>query len=216
MIHREGWVTIVLSLIILIPICIWAKTSASNYIFIFVLILSLFLFVIVLQFFRNPKRQIPLVNDKLIYAPADGKVVVIEEAFEKEYFSSQMKQISIFMSPLNVHANRIPCSGEIIYDKPHKGKYLAAWNPKSSEENERATIVIETPNGKMLLKQVAGALARRIKYYVKKGDKVQQGQEYGFIKFGSRVDIFIPINAEILVNLEDNVKGNLDVIAKFI
>ncbi len=215
MIHKEGYISILLAILVCGGFTLLTYLYGSGLVFNLTAFISIVLFIIVLQFFRNPKRTIPLQNDRLIYAPADGKVVVIENNVENEYIKGDTQQVSIFMSPLNVHANRIPTSGEIVYDKYHSGKYLAAWNPKSSEENERACIAISNKYGTIFLRQVAGALARRIKYYVKTDDNVSQGQEYGFIKFGSRVDIHLPLDAEILVKIDDVVKGNKNVIAKF-
>lgn len=168
-----------------------------------------------LQFFRNPKREIPVSDDQMVYAPADGKVVVIEEVLDSEFGEEKGKQISIFMSPFNVHVNRIPTSGEVTYLKYHPGKYLVAMSPKSSTDNERMTTIVESPKGKILLKQIAGAVARRIVNYLEKGQKVQQGQEMGFIKFGSRVDVILPIHAQVEVKMGEVVKGNKTVIAKF-
>ncbi|WP_143959569.1 phosphatidylserine decarboxylase family protein [Litoribacter populi] len=179
-----------------------------------VLLASIVLFLLVLQFFRNPKI---FTNEDptLVYAPADGKVVVIEVADEQEYLHDRRKQVSIFMSPINVHINRAPISGTVEYFKYHPGKYLVAWHPKSSSENERTTMVVARESGeKLLIRQIAGALARRIKWYVKEGDPVQQGGEFGFIKFGSRVDVFLPLDAEILVELNQVTKGGRTPIAK--
>jgi phosphatidylserine decarboxylase len=176
-------------------------------------ILLLFLFIIVLQFFRNPKRN-TIVNDHHIIAPVDGKVVVIEEVFEKEYFKDQRIQVSIFMSPLNVHVTRYPISGKVNFSKYHPGKYLVAWHPKASEENERTSIVVENPKiGEILYRQIAGALAKRIVNYAQLNTRVIQGEDAGFIKFGSRVDLFLPLNTEIKVNLNDKVKGGEQIIA---
>ena len=173
----------------------------------------LLLFVGILQFFRNPKRNTVLNNHHII-APVDGKVVVIEEVFEKEYFKDQRIQISIFMSPINVHVTRYPLSGKVNYSKYHPGKYLVAWHPKASEENERTSIVVENPQiGEVLYRQIAGALAKRIVNYAKPTMEVIQGEDAGFIKFGSRVDLFLPLNTEIKVNLNDKVKGGEQVIA---
>lgn len=168
-----------------------------------------------LIFFRNPKRVIAEPDDNLIYAPADGKVVVIEETQETEYFNDRRLQVSIFMSPLNVHVNRNPISGTVPYQKYHPGKYLVAWNPKSSTENERTTVVIENNKGVLLLRQIAGALARRIVCYVNPNEKLKQGEDLGFIKFGSRVDLFLPLSAKITVNMDQKVIGNKTIIAKF-
>jgi len=173
----------------------------------------LFFYIIILQFFRNPKRKTAQ-NDHHIIAPVDGKVVVIEEVFEKEYFKEKRLQISIFMSPLNVHVTRYPVSGKIKFSKYHPGKYLVAWHPKASEENERTTIVVENPViGDILYRQIAGALAKRIVNYAKPEMQVIQGSDAGFIKFGSRVDLFLPLDTKIIVNLNDKVKGGEQIIA---
>ncbi|MBG7629999.1 MAG: phosphatidylserine decarboxylase family protein [Bacteroidetes bacterium] len=173
----------------------------------------LFFYIIILQFFRNPKRKTAQ-NDHHIIAPVDGKVVVIEEVFEKEYFKDKRLQISIFMSPLNVHVTRYPVSGKIKFSKYHPGKYLVAWHPKASEENERTTIVVENPAiGEILYRQIAGALAKRIVNYAKPEIQVIQGSDAGFIKFGSRVDLFLPLDTKIIVNLNDKVKGGEQIIA---
>ncbi len=175
---------------------------------------SIILYLVVLQFFRNPIFKI-VENEKQILAPADGKVVVIEETEETEYLKGRRKQVSIFMSPVNVHVNRMPAGGTISYFKYHPGKYLVAWHPKSSLENERTTVVVKTPNGvEILFRQVAGALARRIKWYISEGQKIEQGQEFGFIKFGSRVDVFLPLDATIVVKPGDVTKGGRTVIAE--
>ena len=166
-----------------------------------------------LQFFRNPKRYTPI-DDTLLYAPVDGKVVVIEEVFEKEFFKEKKLQVSIFMSPLNVHVTRYCMSGKIVFSKYHPGKYLVAWHPKSSEENERTTVVLENQTfGAILYRQIAGALARRIVNYAEKDTDVVQGTDAGFIKFGSRVDLFLPLGIPLKVNLHQQVKGGIDVIA---
>jgi phosphatidylserine decarboxylase len=176
-------------------------------------IVLLFFYIIILQFFRNPKRSTTLDNNHII-APVDGKVVVIEEVFEKEYFKDKRLQVSIFMSPLNVHVTRYPVSGKVKFSKYHPGKYLVAWHPKASEENERTTIVIENPViGSILYRQIAGALAKRIVNYAIPEMQVIQGTDAGFIKFGSRVDLFLPLNTKILVNLNDKVKGGEKIIA---
>lgn len=177
-------------------------------------LISLFIFGIVLQFFRNPRREIVIPDDNIIYAPADGKIVVMEEVNETEYFNDKRLQISIFMSPTNVHVNRNPISGTINYFKYHPGKYLVAWHPKSSTENERTTVVIGNDDNEILLRQIAGAVAKRIVNYVSPGDEVQQGEDMGFIKFGSRVDLYLPLSAQIQVSLNQKVKGNRTIIAK--
>ncbi|PPK88319.1 phosphatidylserine decarboxylase [Neolewinella xylanilytica] len=171
-------------------------------------------FLTILQFFRNPRRMVPEEADHLVYAPADGKVVVIEEAYEPEYFRAKRLQVSIFMSPVNVHVNRNPVSGLVKYNKYHPGKYLVAWHPKSSTENERTTVVIDTGETEILLRQIAGALAKRIKNYLEEGQQVVQGEDFGFIKFGSRVDLFLPIGTRLRVEIGQKVKGNKTVIAE--
>ncbi len=176
--------------------------------------LSLGFYLLILQFFRNPVFSISK-NENQVLAPADGKVVVIEETEEMEYLKSRRKQISIFMSPLNVHVNRMPVSGAISYFKYHPGKYLVAWHPKSSTENERTTVVAKMKNGtEVLFRQIAGALARRIKCYVKVGLSLEQGQEFGFIKFGSRVDIYLPLDAVVKVSMGEVTRGGKTVIAE--
>ena len=177
-------------------------------------IASLLAFAAVLQFFRNPSRQIFIADDQIVYAPADGKIVVIEETQEDEYFGDKRLQVSIFMSVTNVHVNRNPVSGTVNYFKYHPGKYLVAWHPKSSTENERTTVVIDNGDTEILLRQIAGAMAKRIVNYLETGDKVEQGADMGFIKFGSRVDLFLPLDADIQVKIGQKVKGNRTVIAK--
>lgn len=215
-IHKEGYVSIGLAaLAVLITNgliryflgdIVWLPTTW--------LVLSLIFFFIIVQFFRKPTR-IASVNPKHIIAPCDGKVVVIEEVIENEYFKGPRRQISIFMSPINVHINWNPIGGIVKYFKYHPGKYLVAWHPKSSTENERTTTVLQAPNGvEVLFRQIAGALAKRIVWYVKEGQQVAQGSEMGFIKFGSRVDIFVPLDAEIKVNLNDKTTGNITVLAE--
>lgn len=170
--------------------------------------------VLLLQFFRNPRREISVADNNIVYAPADGKVCVIEEVTETEYFNDRRLQVSIFMSPINVHVNRNPVSGVVNYFKYHPGKYLVAWHPKSSTENERTTVVYNYGKGEILMRQIAGALAKRIKWYIGEGDKVQQGDDMGFIKFGSRVDLYLPLTAKIEVAMNQMVKGNQTVIAR--
>ncbi len=177
------------------------------------MIVLLILFVLILQFFRNPSRSTPK-NAKHIIAPVDGKVVVIEEVEEPEYFKDKRRQISIFMSPINVHVTRYPIGGKIAFSKYHPGKYLVAWHPKSSEENERTTVVVNNDStGDILYRQIAGALARRIVNYAEEGETVEQGSDAGFIKFGSRVDIFLPLHMKVHVNLDQKVKGGVTVLA---
>lgn len=179
-----------------------------------ILLASVIIYLLVLQFFRNPGITLPT-DETLIYAPADGKIVVIEDTMEEEVLMERRRQISIFMSPVNVHINRSPISGIIEYFKYHPGKYLVAWHPKSSLENERTTMVIKQPNGtRILVRQIAGAVARRIKWYVKEGDPVVRGAEFGFIKFGSRVDVFLPLEAEILVQVNEKTKAGMTALAR--
>lgn len=179
-----------------------------------VLLLSVLFYLIILQFFRSPYVKLPN-DDNLVFAPADGKVVVIEETEEQEYLNERRKQISIFMSPINVHVNRSPIAGVVEYFKYHPGKYLVAWHPKSSFENERTTMVLQHQSGvKILVRQIAGALARRIKWYVKEGTPLAQGGEFGFIKFGSRVDVFLPLDAEVLVSIDEKTQGGRTPIAR--
>jgi len=177
-------------------------------------LVSSMLYLLVLQFFRNPLIKINE-NPNYVLAPADGKVVVIEETVEKEYLHEKRIQISIFMSPLNVHINRNPVGGVIKYIKYHAGKYMVAWHPKASTDNERTTIVYELANGvQILTRQIAGAVARRIKYYIAESDQVAQGEEFGFIKFGSRVDVFIPLDADVKVKIDQEAKGGRTVLAE--
>ena len=179
-----------------------------------ILVGSIIFYFIVLQFFRNPKVMVAS-DDKHVLAPADGKVVVIEEVEEKEYFHERRLQVSIFMSPINVHVNRSPVSGVVKYFKYHSGKYLVAWHPKSSSDNERTTVVVGLPSGaEVMFRQIAGAMARRIKWYISEGDRVQQGAEFGFIKFGSRVDVYLPLGAEVKVSVGDKTKGGKTVLAE--
>ncbi|OWP64361.1 phosphatidylserine decarboxylase family protein [Hymenobacter amundsenii] len=176
--------------------------------------ISVIMFLILLQFFRSPARRL-FTHEDLIIAPADGKVVVIENVQEPEYFDDMRKQISIFMSPINVHITRNPISGIVRYFKYHPGNYLVAWHPKSSTKNERTTVVVESEAGPLVLfRQIAGAMARRIVWYVNEGDEVNQGEEFGFIKFGSRVDIFVPLDTEVKVQIGEKVKGGQTVIAQ--
>ena len=214
MLHREGYglvfkTFLALALLhaifyYLYPTVLWGLVPVS-----------LVVLALVLQFFRNPTRTIEVADDGTIYAPCDGKIVVIEETVETEYFKDKRLQISIFMSPLNVHVNRNPIGGVIKYFKYHAGLYLVAWHPKSSTENERTSIVIGNDRGEILLRQIAGAVARRIICYIKQDETVQQGSELGFIKFGSRVDLFLPLNAQVQVKINDIAKGNKTIIAKF-
>lgn len=215
-IHREGYGIILIALLILGGIYFAAEYFlGSDSIFAKILLTAcLVMFVLVVQFFRNPQRTIPQGED-LVICPADGKVVVIEETEEDEYLKDRRIQVSVFMSPLNVHVNRNPVSGRFDFYKYHPGKYLVAWHPKASTENERTTVVIETPKKqKVLFRQIAGAVARRIKCYAKEGAPAVQGQEFGFIKFGSRVDIFLPLGTEIKVELNQKVVGGETILAQ--
>jgi phosphatidylserine decarboxylase len=214
-IHREGTKVLLLTGIGLLLLNWLVRTYVSlNWLPLLLAIASLVFFLLILQFFRHPARPIPLADNQLVYAPADGKVVVIEETEETEYFHDKRVQVSIFMSPLNVHVNRTPFSGEVAYAKYHPGKYLVAWHPKSSTENERATVVFQNGKQQVLLRQIAGAVARRIRTYVQTGDQRAQGEEFGFITFGSRVDLFLPLDANLKVEIGQAVKGNVDVIAE--
>lgn len=177
-------------------------------------IITFILFLSILQFFRNPNRKLILTDNKIIYAPADGKIVTIEEVVENEYFNAKRLQVSIFMSPVNVHVNRNPVSGTINYFKYHPGKYLVAWHPKSSTENERTTTVIQKGDDEILLRQIAGFLAKRIVNYVNVGEEVEQGTDMGFIKFGSRVDLYLPLDTKLEVKIGQKVKGNKTILAR--
>ena len=214
-IHKEGRTLLFVLLIILFGInylIYWLYPSYTAFQNV-VTGVSIIFYLLILQFFRSPRVNTEI-NDKHIIAPADGKVVVIEDTTETEYFNDRRKQISIFMSPVNVHVNRSPVAGVVKFFKYHAGKYLVAWHPKSSTENERTTVVVETSNGlEVLFRQIAGAVARRIKCYVKEGDKLTQGGEFGFIKFGSRVDIFLPLDAEVAVKIDEKTTAGKTVIA---
>ena len=215
-IHKEGYTTIALTILFIFILNAVVQYLLPDYTwFIWLIyILSFALFVIVLQFFRSPAISI-IKNDEHVICPADGKVVVIEETVEDEYLKEKRIQVSIFMSPINVHINRNPISGIVKYYKYHPGKFLFAWNPKSSTENERTTVVVENKSGvSVLFRQIAGALARRIVCYSKEGQEVIQGDEFGFIKFGSRVDLFLPLGTDIKVGLGDTVKGGITVLAQ--
>ncbi|MGQ0828152.1 MAG: phosphatidylserine decarboxylase family protein [Bacteroidota bacterium] len=215
--HKEGIPSLIITVIVISIINFIAWYFFANYPIVIWLgyLLSAFLLITILQFFRSPKRIIAI-NDNHIIAPADGKVVVIEEVAETEYSKDKRLQISIFMSPINVHINRYPISGLVKYSKYHPGLFLVAWHPKSSTENERTTIVVEHKNGQtVLFRQIAGALARRIVNYSKENDKAIQGEEFGFIKFGSRVDLLLPVSVKVRVHLDQNVCGGQTVIASF-
>lgn len=214
--HKEGYTSLALCILFIFVLnaviqFYYPQAFALKW---FIYILSALLFIIIVQFFRSPSFAITM-DDKAVLCPADGKVVVIEETEEGEVFKDKRIQISVFMSPVNVHVNRNPIGGVVKYFKYHPGKYLVAWHPKSSTENERTTVVIENSKGtSVLFRQIAGAMARRIVWYVKEGDKVDQGAQFGFIKFGSRVDIFLPLGTKINVNLGEVVKGGRTVLAE--
>lgn len=214
-IHKEGYK------IIGIAALVFGLINIASFIFIgdehpkiegIIFIASVLFFLFIVSFFRIPYRSLTK-GEREIVCPADGKVVVIEEIMEEEYFNDKRLQISIFMSPANVHVNRNPVSGEVIYNKYHKGKYLVAWHPKSSMENERHCVVIKNKRGEVLVKQIAGAMAKRIVNYLSVGQEVHQGNEFGFIKFGSRVDVILPLDTKVNVQLNQMVKGGVTVLA---
>jgi phosphatidylserine decarboxylase len=214
--HKEGYTSLALTILFIFVLnaliqFYFPQAHALKW---FIYILSGFFFLVIVQFFRSPFFDITT-DETTVLCPADGKVVVIEEVEETEFLKDKRIQLSVFMSPVNVHVNRNPIAGVVSYFKYHKGKYLVAWHPKSSTENERTTIVIQNSEGvSVLFRQIAGALARRIVWYVKEGDIVEQGQQFGFIKFGSRVDLFLPLGTKILVNIGDVVKGGRTVLAE--
>ncbi len=214
MFHKEGHFIIIVTLFITFPAILAAHYFVDiTWLRILIQLVALFFLIIILQFFRNPKR-IAIKDDNSIASPVDGKVVVIEEVFEKEYFKEKRIQVSIFMSPINVHVTRYPADGTIVFSKYHPGKFLVAWHPKSSEENERTTVVLKTKEfGEILFRQIAGALAKRIVNYAEKDMQVIKGTDGGFIKFGSRVDLFLPLGTKINVALNDTVKGAETIIA---
>jgi phosphatidylserine decarboxylase len=214
-IHKEGFLIIFIFSVILVAAIFLLLKTPSIWSLIILLILGL-VYLWIVSFFRNPSRTVDEMSPNLIYAPADGKVVVIEKVYEAEYLKSECIQVSIFMSPLNVHVNRVPVSGIVRYSKYHAGKYLVAWHPKSSTENERQTTVIETSFGSLVIRQIAGAMARRIISYMQPEMEVSQGQDLGFIRFGSRVDIFLPLTCQINVQLDEHVKGNRTVLAQIV
>jgi len=216
-IHKEGYKTIAISFIVFAIINLLSFYFISFHLpwlswIIFVATLGLVLFLI--SFFRVPNRKLTN-GSNLIICPADGKVVVIEEIIDEEYFKDKRLQLSVFMSPANVHQNRVPVSGEVVYNKYHKGKYLVAWDPKSSTQNERHSIVVKNAKGEILVKQIAGALAKRIVNYLSVGQKVEQSSEMGFIKFGSRVDLLLPPGTKVNVKLNEVVQGGVTVLAEW-
>ena len=216
-IHKEGYKSILISAIVFAAI-----NLASFYFLSFhfpwlswlIFLVSIIMMLFIISFFRVPSRQLTS-GENLVICPADGKVVVIEEVFDEEYFGAKRLQVSVFMSPANVHQNRNPVSGEVVYNQYHKGKYLVAWHPKSSTENERHSVVIKNQFGEVLVKQIAGAVARRIVNYLRVGQEVEQGTEMGFIKFGSRVDLLLPLDAKVNVQINQVVQGGITVIASF-
>ncbi|WP_452224086.1 phosphatidylserine decarboxylase family protein [Lacinutrix chionoecetis] len=215
MFHKEGHKIIVITFIVIIASFIVVDRFV-DFTWLRYLLFAIFAIVLylILQFFRNPKRNL-FSNEHAVVSPVDGKVVVIEEVFEPEFFKEKRLQVSVFMSPLNVHVTRYPIAGKIVYSKYHPGKYLVAWHPKASEENERTTVVVDSKSyGKVLYRQIAGALAKRIVNYAKEGEDVSQGSDSGFIKFGSRVDLYLPLDSNIKVNLNDKVRGGESIIAE--
>ena len=211
-IHKEGTASIIITAVICIVLGILTYTLLGNNIFFWIVAAALLiLFLFIVSFFRLPKREFTK-DDSLIVSPCDGKVVVIEETEDPEFFKGKCLQVSIFMSPANVHVNWVPVNGSVIYNQYHKGKYLVAWHPKSSTENERHSIVIEKEGRRVLVKQIAGALAKRIVNYTRVGQQVTHGQEMGFIKFGSRVDLLLPVGTEIKVSLNEVVQGGTSII----
>lgn len=215
MFHKEGYKIILATFaFVIISILLIDKLITIHWLKTTITIVLLVFLILILQFFRNPKRQTSL-NDNQVVSPVDGKVVVIEEVFENEFFKDKRLQVSVFMSPINVHVTRHPISGTVIFSKYHPGKYLVAWHPKASEENERTTVVVENKTyGKLLYRQIAGALAKRIVNYCKINDVVTQGSDSGFIKFGSRVDLFLPIDTKVKVTLNQKVRGGESIIAE--
>ncbi|NJM79574.1 MAG: phosphatidylserine decarboxylase family protein [Flavobacterium sp.] len=214
MFHKEGAKIILITLAIVVGVIFASDFISIQWIRIGLIILSIVFLILILQFFRNPKRDVDN-SDNHILAPVDGKVVVIEEVFEPEYFKDKRLMVSIFMSPLNVHVTRYALNGVVKYSKYHSGKYLVAWHPKASEENERTTVVINNRiYGEVMYRQIAGALARRIINYAKEGMRVVQGKDAGFIKFGSRVDIYLPLGTEVNVKLGEIAIGAKTVICK--
>ena len=214
MFHKEGNQIIAITLAIVISLVLIGYFAIPyQYLQYFIYLLAAFILIIVLQFFRNPTRKTSIGENNIV-SPVDGKVVVIEEVFEKEYYKENRIQVSVFMSPINVHVTRNPISGKVLFSKYHPGKFLVAWHPKSSEENERTTVVIENTKLSVLYRQIAGALAKRIVNYAKEGEEVTQGADCGFIKFGSRVDVFLPVGTDIKVNIGDKVKGAETILAQ--
>ncbi len=214
-IHKEGYKTIAICALVfgIVNIIFFYIFSASTPVVAWIVFIATFITLLfVVSFFRSPNREFTVAHHQVI-CPADGKVVVIEETVDSEYFRDKRLQVSIFMSPANVHLNRVPMSGEVLYSQYHKGKYLVAWNPKSSTENERHSVVIKSDSAIILVKQIAGAVAKRIVNYLKVGETVEQAKEMGFIKFGSRVDVLLPVGTQLNVKLNQMVKGGVTVLA---
>ena len=216
-IHREGYRIIGISALlfgIINVLSFYFFDDQLRWVAFFILAITFCLLLFIMLFFRIPKRSLTFAENKIV-APADGKVVVIEEITDEEYFHDKRIQVSIFMSPVNVHVNRVPVSGTVVYNNYYKGKYMVAWHPKSSTLNERHSIVLENSNGLILIKQIAGAMAKRICNYAQPGKKFQQGEEFGFIKFGSRVDVLLPVDAKVEVQIGQMVRCGITVIASF-
>ena len=215
MFHKEGHKIILITFGLCISLSLIANNFLEhNLLRSAIIIVLIVLLILILQFFRNPKRNF-VRNESQVLSPVDGKVVVIEEVFEKEYFNEKRLQISVFMSPINVHVTRYPVSGKVVFSKYHPGKFLVAWHPKSSEENERTTIVVKSEVfGAVLHRQIAGALAKRIVNYAIEGENVNQTDDSGFIKFGSRVDVFLPLDSKVKVTLNQKVKGGISILAE--
>ena len=215
--HKEGYASLLIVLLLGASLMGSAHFIFPDYILVMALaiLITVFFLIVILQFFRSPSRK-TIANENGILAPADGKVVVVEEVEDTEYFKKKVRQVSIFMSPLNVHINWYPISGEVVYSKSHAGKFLVAWNPKSSTDNEMHSVVVKHPKyGEILVKQIAGAVARRIVNYSNVGEQVEQGEEMGFIKFGSRVDLLIPLDSELNVEIDQISKGRELLISTF-
>ena len=215
--HKEGYPSLIIAIIFIALLNLATNYFCKDFLIVLILgyVLSAFLFITIVQFFRSPNRNF-IQHENSILSPADGKVVVIEEVEENEFYNEKRLQVSVFMSPINVHLNRYPISGKLKYFKYHPGLYLVAWHPKSSTENERTTIVVENNKGRSVLyRQIAGAMARRIVFFGKEGSDVKQTDECGFIKFGSRVDLLLPLDVELKVKLNDKVQGGITTIAKF-
>ncbi len=215
MFHKEGHKIILFTLFAVVACFLLTDHFVALFWLRTIILITLLVFLIlILQFFRDPKRH-TILDDTTVVSPVDGKVVVIEEVFEKEYFKDKRLQVSVFMSPINVHVTRYPVSGKVLFSKYHPGKYLVAWHPKASEENERTTVVVENATyGKVLFRQIAGALAKRIVNYAKTDANAVQGEDSGFIKFGSRVDLYLPLDTKIDVSLNQKVKGGESIIAR--